>query len=219
MNELQKIDLSFRPETYWPDSLSQEMLISRIKGKARQEIARGILRREGFTRLPDFLARAELTDEQRDVWGRMHPGFMGGEFLPNLEDGEVEIVRISLESTTNDQISIRARKTNGKIRYRAASEHDEDEAMRYVLPFDESQDPLTLAELITFIDGCYIPDDIFLGGLVFANWECGYDDERNPDKAIRFVTIESPFYPDLAKYYSNQAVEWRKSHPSPDEEE
>ncbi len=42
------IDLSFRPDTYFPESKTREELLSRIKGQSRREIARGILEREGI---------------------------------------------------------------------------------------------------------------------------------------------------------------------------
>jgi hypothetical protein len=35
---------------------------------------------------------------------------MGGEYLPDYEEGDVEIARIELESTTADVISIRVKK-------------------------------------------------------------------------------------------------------------
>ena len=47
---------------------------------------------------------------------------MGGEYLPPLRKGEVEIARISLESTTDDQISIRARRGRERIRCRVVDE-------------------------------------------------------------------------------------------------
>lgn len=112
MIEEHNIDMTFRPSTYWPESKTQEQLISRIKGRERQDIARKILSEHGFRELTTFLAREELTDQERDMWGKIHPSNMGDEYLPNINDGEVEIVRISLKSTTSDQISIRAKREN-----------------------------------------------------------------------------------------------------------
>ena len=34
------IDMSFRPDSYWPESLTPEQLLSRIRGRVRQDIAR-----------------------------------------------------------------------------------------------------------------------------------------------------------------------------------
>ncbi len=51
------VNLSFRPATYWPKSLTAEQLLSRVKGQARREIARKVLEEQGFSGLSTFLAR------------------------------------------------------------------------------------------------------------------------------------------------------------------
>ena len=66
-----------------------------------------------------------LDKAMREAWGRMHPSNMGGEYLPPLRKGEVEIARISLESVTADQISVRARRVRERIRYRVVDEYME----------------------------------------------------------------------------------------------
>ena len=66
---------------------------------------------------PEFLAES-LDDEMRAAIGRIHPAFMGGEYLPKLLRNEIEIARISLASTTADQISVRARKLGDSVAYR-----------------------------------------------------------------------------------------------------
>jgi hypothetical protein len=38
----------------------------------------------------------------RSALGRLHPSFMGGEYLPDRRDTEVEIARINIDSTTSD---------------------------------------------------------------------------------------------------------------------
>jgi len=136
------IDLPFRPETYWPESLTPHQLLSRIQGRVRQDIARSFFIEQGFRGLNRFLAREELDEEQREAWGAIHPAFMGGEYLPSLKEGEVEIVRISLASVTADQISVRANRADRFIRYTVTSEYDDVEDMRYRLPFDQSERPL-----------------------------------------------------------------------------
>ena len=109
------IDMTFRPDTYWPESRTIEQLLARIKGKARRDIARDILETKGFPALTTFVAREELSEPDRQDWGRIHPAMMGGEYLPGLADDEVEIARLSMKSTTADQISIRARRIEKKI--------------------------------------------------------------------------------------------------------
>ena len=100
------VDLSYRPYSYWPDSPDRGVLLSRIKGKARRDIVREKLEKEGFTKLPEYLTREDLDEVDRKVWGSIYPLLMGGEYLPDVEDDEVEIARVSLMSTAGDQISI-----------------------------------------------------------------------------------------------------------------
>jgi hypothetical protein len=52
--------------------------------------------------IPDFLAQSALSDSDRQALGRIHPAFMGGEYLPDLAQSEVMIARITIASTTQD---------------------------------------------------------------------------------------------------------------------
>lgn len=55
----------------------------------------------------DEKADQGFIDNLTNFWG---PSWMGGEYLPDSEPGEVEIARIVLQSTTMDVFSIRARR-------------------------------------------------------------------------------------------------------------
>ena len=144
-------DLSFRPDTYWPESLTPEQLLTRIRGKRRQDIARQLYKDYGFGALNAFLVKEGLDEDERSSWGAIGPWCMGGEYLPTLDEGEIEIARISLASTTSDQISVRARKDGERIRYRIVGEYEEDESMRHQLPFAVTDQPLSLGELMDMI--------------------------------------------------------------------
>ena len=189
------IDLSFRPDTYWPEALTQEQLLSRIKGRVRREMAREILDTEGFAGLTELLAQEDLDEPEREAWGRVHPDFMGGEYLPTLLPTDVEIARISLASVMSDQISIRARYEGKKIRYLVCGEYD----FEYSLIFEESDSPLSLGELIEFIDKSRQVDDEF-DGLLQAHWEFNYSESLDVEGSVGFASISSCWYPQLAYY-------------------
>jgi hypothetical protein len=73
------------------------------------------------------LTTEELSESDRASLGRIHPSFMGGEYLPDYLAGEVEIVRVELRSTTADVISLRARQVGPKdrsIEYRLVDEYE-----------------------------------------------------------------------------------------------
>ena len=54
------IDLSFSPDSYWPESADHEVLLSRIQSKARREIVRHKLEEEGVASSGAFLGREQL---------------------------------------------------------------------------------------------------------------------------------------------------------------
>lgn len=208
---LDATDYSYRPATYWPAAPTVEQLLSRIKGQARRDQARAIMESEGFSGLSAFVARQTLSDDDRAKWGAIHPLLMGGEYLPDLDDKQVEIARISLASTTGDQISVRAVGREGAIHYLVV---DEYETEYEVLPTSQSKEPLTLGELIALLDGTNHPDEgqDHFDGLVKSNWEftASYA-EGGPDgllEAIGFVRVESGFYPDLTAHYAQEAHKW-----------
>lgn len=206
MTKPRSIDLTFRPVSYKPPSLNQEQLLSRIRGKARREIATRLLKEEGFKGLTTFMAREQLTDEDREAWGRIHPQLMGGEYLPDLDEGEVEIARISLPSTTGDQISVRARPVGNRIHYRIVDEYHDEPGMQYRLPIKQSKLTLTLADLIRLIDGARIPGRS--GGVVRGFWEDALENGGSADEAVRRTSVSSAFYPDLSVHYNDVGDAW-----------
>lgn len=122
----QDFDFDFRPASYWPASRTREQLLSRIKGRVRRQMAADALADGGVRALDTFLARESLPDSERRAWGEIHPWCMAGEYLPDLGTNDVEIACLSLASTLNDQISIRARAAKGHIRIFAVDEYATD---------------------------------------------------------------------------------------------
>lgn len=214
------INMSFRPDSYWPESLTPEQLLSRIRGKVRQDLARRAYEARGFSALNEFLVKEELTSEERSAWGSVDPWCLGGEFLPAMQEGEVEIARVSLASTTSDQISVRARQVDGAIHYRIVGEYEEDESMRFELSFEQSERPLTLGELIDLIDGASNPEHWCPDGILTSNWTSMNDMDYEASEIIGFLSLSSPFYPQLDDCYQALAMSWiedNKEHEDEDE--
>jgi hypothetical protein len=204
LSAAQKEALAFRPLTYWPESLNRDQLLARIKGQARRELARKALEEGGIAALHEVFARSELTDDQRDAWGAFHPAAMGGEFLPSQAEGEVEIARISLQSVTSDQISIRARFETGKIHYRVQDEYDSV----FELSVESSEQPFSLGEFIEFIDSSVQQHDAALGGLLQSHWNWAYENETPAEEAVEFAGIGSAWYPGLSAWYYDVESDW-----------
>jgi TPR repeat protein len=139
------------------------------------------------------MAAESLSEDELDAVGRVHPSLMGGEYLPDLEAGEVEIARFELESVTADVISLRARRAEGKIHYRLVDEYD----TQYEIEPTSSDEPLTFGELVELINNIQREGDLWFQSLRDANRE-------------GFIHVSSEYYPQLASYYESEAAERKK---------
>lgn len=138
------IDYDYRPVSYWNDETLAQAILKNVKGELRREKIRQALEEGSIEDIPEEILGDALADNVRTATGRIHPWFMGGEFLPDCAPGEVEIARISLESTTHDIISLRAgRKDDGTIGYTIADEYEGMSSFH--LSRQSSELPLTLA--------------------------------------------------------------------------
>jgi len=136
---------------------------------------------------------------------------MGGEYLPPLRLGEVEIARVELASTLSDVISVRARRQGDEIHYSVVDEYPEQHEEGYWLRFRTSTQPLTLRQLVQLIDSADPdPDDPLRGPEKWSGMAYGDLDRHleRPDKRSKyFVTVTSEFYPQLGEYYRRKIEE------------
>src|SRR5450631_2416891 len=146
--EVPGIDLDYRPRDYFWALDTNVLLPSGISGEARRKLFRA--RIEAGSTVHDGLDVELLDKPTREAWGRLHPTNMGGEYLPPLRKREVEIARISLASTTADQISVRARRVRERIRYRVVDEYMETST--YACRPASSDTALSLRELIALME-------------------------------------------------------------------
>ena len=188
------IDLDFRPRDYFWARDHDLALPSDIAGHERREMVKRFIA-EG-EEVPDGLDASRLDPELRQAWGAMHPMNMGGEYLPPMFDSEVEIARISLQSVTGDQISVRARRSGGHIEYRIVDEYPES-GETYIPHPRTSTRRLTMGELVTMID-----ESTDEGGAAIGALTCNLDMSSDPRELEGFVTVESDFYPELERYYA-----------------
>jgi hypothetical protein len=188
------IDLDVRPRDYFWARDHDLALPSDIAGHERREMVKRLI--AAGEDVPDGLDAGRLEPELREAWGALHPMNMGGEYLPPMLDGEVEIARISLRSVTGDQISLRARRTDRNIEYRIVDEYPEN-GETYVPHPRNSTRTLTMGELVNMIDEA--TDE---GGAAIGALGCNLEMSSDPRELEGFVTVESDFYPELERYYS-----------------
>jgi len=193
------IDLAFRPKSYfWPLSLENHLL-ARVKGAERNRALREQIEAGGVDDIPAILAQSALSEEDRKMLGRIHPDFMGGEYLPNLASNEVMIARITIASVTQDVTCVYARRRKDRIHYRVVDEYEGDTLSGKNTR--TSSQPLTLGELEAFFNDAWSIFDVLdmnFGG-------DGYDLEQ----MLAFVVdVESEFYPQIQALYRHRIETW-----------
>lgn len=192
--EVPGIDLAFRPHSYfWPLGLETHLL-ARIKGHERRSALKALIDDGRLDEIPSFLARSALSEEERKALGQIHPDFMGGEYLPNLTQNEVEIARITIASTTQDVTSVYARRGKRRIVYRVVDEYGgETLSGRNTRT---STRPLSLGQLEGFLNSAWSVFDV-----VAMN----FGDEYTLDEALGFVvSVESQFYSQIGALYARR---------------
>jgi hypothetical protein len=136
--------------------------------------------------------------------------FSSGAFLPGFDDTETEIVRITLESTTFDIISLRAGLIDEKIHYSVVDEYDGE----YVCKPQSSGRPLTMRQLIDLMEktetssGCT--------GLVLGRAQDGFECTGYAEQWVHFATVSSDFYPQLGEWYFDALEEWYEENKDKD---
>ena len=156
MPDKTEFNMDFRPKSYWVfDSLDKKVKAT-VKGEVRRSVAEFCLENPELMGVDPCAFDISLSEIERARRSKMHPMFMGGEFLPDYLQGEVEIARVSMQSVTADVVSVRAHWEKGKIHYQIVDEYIEDNGP-YTISFESSLLPLTMAELIHLVDSAIDP--------------------------------------------------------------
>jgi hypothetical protein len=195
------INYDFRPKSYWdvPDPLGA--ILVNVKGTRRRQMIRDYWEAGVIVELEKDLLRDCLSEEQRNRLGKIHPSFMGGEYLPDYTEGETEIARIELESTTADVISIRAKKEGRHIAYSIV---DEYETEFFVSP-SHTDKPLKLSELISLIDGGMLQGSL---GIYYTQMNYSGRSLEDLDRIRSFTHVDSVFYQQLNLHYEKLLDLW-----------
>ena len=194
------IDLAFRPESYFWAYDNNIKLASDIKGAERKAMYERALRSGDIELANSIISAPELTNEERKAHSGIHPAWMGGEYLPNLEAQEVEIARITIASTTQDVTCVYAKRGSSRIHYRVVDEYENmtlDERTRTSLR------PLTLIELF----------DFFIKGWdLFCCLEANFSDHGYHREEVQgfIVDASSSFYAEFGDLVTQRVDAWVK---------
>ena len=205
------INYDFRHESFWASASNPlEAILRNVKGRNRREMISDYYAAGKLDELGSDLLNDSLDEDSRRSLGKIHPSFMGGEYLPNYQPHEVEIARIELQSATSDVISLRARGSRRRINYRLVDEYETE----FGLPQQTSRRPFSLPELIVFLDCvkfCGADPNWHPFGFPLLYNELNLD--GSPDlellETLRdFTRVSSDFYADLASHYSKVIDDW-----------
>ena len=141
-------------------------------------------------------------------WGGAAPVHWGD--LPELEEGETEIVSILMKSTMGDLISVRARRKGDVICFRVVDEYEDRDAEDRVIPRyccepAESAEPLTLGEIKSLLWS--IRCDGY--GQIF---EKAWDEQRDgpvSEYENDFYELASNHYEGLQEWLGEQFRNWK----------
>jgi hypothetical protein len=178
------VDLSFRPLNYfWAHDLGVRTA-TEIQGTQRKALYEQSLR-EGEP-MPQALLDPVLPEHLRQALGRIHPHYMGGEYLGRARNGEVVIARMTIRSTTADTYAIYARRSGSRLVYRAVDEYEGSSLG--VKTKRSSARPLALGQLVRFAMEAWAVRECLEGN--FA------DDGYPRDECQDFLMdLSSDFYP------------------------
>ena len=210
-DELKKFDMDFRPHSYWGPQELETNLLSKIKGQERRRIVKKMIK-DGDIK-DNAMVKEKLTEWERNLISKLHPVYMGGEFLPDTKNNEVEIARVIMKSTTQDIISIRAKKRKKDIVYSVEDEYNsEEEGFGYKLIQKTSKKPFSFREFINFLDKCFFSGGGGAVGIVGGARDDNYfnfgDSDVDPEEHWDFETAESQFYDQLEEWYNIQNWIW-----------
>ena len=80
MTESNYFNLDYKPESYWPLPVGSNKVSVKVKGELRRQAAKNLAAES----IHDLVISSEkLYEGQLEAAGRVHPMFMGGEYLPD----------------------------------------------------------------------------------------------------------------------------------------
>jgi hypothetical protein len=195
MSKKSDFNLGFQPTYFGPEDLEKHFG-ARVKGELRRQAAMDMAASGDFD---GEVMSSGLDDEHRKAVGAIHPWLMGGEYLPDLLEGEIEIARVTLASTTMDVISIRAQIVETGFRYRIVDEYEGELDREFEFEPKMTAGPLSMKEIIGIIDG---------SELVTGPRDMNLEGGATKEDVYNFAAVTSVFYPELEAYYSEANDAW-----------
>jgi hypothetical protein len=190
-----EIDLNYRPDNYFRPQKLERFLLSKVKGAVMRKHLQDLFDAGRHDEVQSLLTTEDISVTDSKVLESIHPMFMGGNYLPNTEDGEVEVARIIIRSTTYDVTSVYARLDGSVIRYRVVDEYLGESLSGATAT--QTDKPMTLGEFADFFLGAWPLIEVI---------ESNFEDDI--ERSLDFFSAESEFYPDLDTLCRRRVVEY-----------
>ncbi|WP_213684983.1 hypothetical protein [Roseicyclus sp.] len=190
---MSEIDLEQRPKTYFSPQPMVTYLVEKVKNAAIRERLELLLSEGRIEEIKELLDEVGITANSIQSLEAIHPMFMGGNYLPDMDEGEVEVARIEIASTTGDVTCLFAKKENGIIKFRVVDEYGGDTLN---FPTEVTTDePMTLREMTEFFHSAWSLIDVL---------EMNFDGQLEP--ALAFFKAKSKFYPEFDELCRERVV-------------
>jgi len=137
----------FGPDYFAPAPTPEEACLRLIKGDYRRGMICDALETDPLETIPEAWLTHELSENLKNHLMGRGPNALGGEDLPDLEDGEVEIARLNYSKTIHGEVvSLRAKRNPASdgLEYSMVDEYETD----YLLPKGMPSDPLAGREVV-----------------------------------------------------------------------
>jgi hypothetical protein len=190
----ENIDPDFRPQTYFRPQKLERYLLSKVKGAVLRRQLQTLFDAGRHAEVSTLLTAQGISATDRKLLESVHPMFMGGNYLPDTEDGEVEVARISIDSTTCDVTCVYACPEAGGIRYRVVDEYD-GETLQGITEARTDQ-PMTLGEFADFFLAAWPLIEVL---------EMNFETDLHA--SLGFFSAESEFYPDFDRLCRQRVIE------------
>ena len=183
-----EIDPNFRPANYFRPIELRRHLISQVKGAAVRTRLERLLDEGRSEELDALLGDTGVLDDIEKGLESVDPSFMGGNYLADLQEGEVEVARVETASATSDVISLYAKRVGGRYIFRIVDEYEGDTLTGETIM--EAEQPLKLSEMA----------DFFLSGWSLIEVLEMNNFQQDIYAALGFFVAKSDFYPQFHEY-------------------
>lgn len=190
-----EINLHFRPKSYFRPEKLEKYLLSKVKGEVLRKELGDLFEADQHDDVFRLVGNPSFFVADHKALELIHPMFMGGNYLPDTDIGEIEIARISIQSTTLDVTCVYARREKGIIHYRVVDEYGGDTLQE---PSEATTTiPMTLVEFLDFFLTAWPLIDVL---------EMNFD--ADVDSALGFFSANSDFYPELDRLCRQRVSEY-----------